>query len=111
MDSFFIADRKGNSLFAEVDDQRQEMKSLLAAQKNQFLQMKKLYTESEYEIRKLKREKAAMHRELQTCMSIFLNADKFYKGLCVNVIAFYGYCPSKLPSMSVKIFFQLRKTC
>lgn len=42
--------------------------------------MKKLYTESEHEIRKLKREKAAMHTELQRCMSIFLNADKFYKG-------------------------------
>lgn len=78
---FFLPDRKGNSLFAEVDDQRQEMKSLLAAQKNQFLQMKKLYTESEYEIRKLKREQAAMHKELQRCITIFLNADKFYKGL------------------------------
>lgn len=88
--ALFLPDRKGNSLFAEVDDQRQEMRSLLAAQKNQFLQMKKLYTESEYEIRKLKREQAAMHKELQRCITIFLNADKFYKGLYVKVMYFTG---------------------
>lgn len=63
------------------------MRSLLAAQKNQFLQMKKRYTESEYEIRKLKREKAAMHTELQRCMTIFLNADKFLKGLFLFLLS------------------------
>lgn len=38
---FFItlADKKGNSLFAEVDDQRQHMKQILAQQKQQYLKV------------------------------------------------------------------------
>ncbi|SPP79191.1 protein Spindly [Drosophila guanche] len=70
---------KGNSLFAEVDDQRQVMKQLLAAQKKSYLDMKKTYTESEFEIRRLKRENVAMHRELQACSTIFCSADKTYQ--------------------------------
>lgn len=31
-----FADKKGNSLFAEVDDQRQEMRDLLQRQKQQY---------------------------------------------------------------------------
>ncbi|TMW54858.1 hypothetical protein DOY81_000091 [Sarcophaga bullata] len=72
-------DRKGNSLFAEVDDQRQAMKQLLAAQKKSYLQMKKIYNESEHEIRRLKRENISMHTELEACSSIFCNADKVYQ--------------------------------
>ncbi|XP_001356697.2 protein Spindly [Drosophila pseudoobscura] len=70
---------KGNSLFAEVDDQRQVMKQLLAAQKKSYLDMKKTFTESEFEIRRLKRENVAMHRELQACSTIFCSADKTYQ--------------------------------
>ncbi|XP_055919820.1 protein Spindly [Eupeodes corollae] len=73
------AEQKGNSLFAEVDDQRQAMKQLLAAQKKSYLQMKKIFNESQHEIRRLKRENVAMHTELQTCSTIFCSADKVYK--------------------------------
>ncbi|XP_055837772.1 protein Spindly [Episyrphus balteatus] len=73
------AERKGNSLFAEVDDQRQAMKQLLANQKKSYLQMKKIFNESQHEIRRLKRENVAMHTELQTCSTIFCSADKAYK--------------------------------
>ncbi|KAH8413204.1 hypothetical protein KR009_008775 [Drosophila setifemur] len=72
-------DRKGNSLFAEVDDQRQVMKQLLAAQKKSYLDMKKTFTESQFEIRRLKRENVAMHTELQACSTIFCSADKTYQ--------------------------------
>lgn len=34
-----FSDKKGNSLFAEVDDQRQKMKDILAAQKQQYLKV------------------------------------------------------------------------
>ncbi|KAH8237535.1 hypothetical protein KR038_004141 [Drosophila bunnanda] len=72
-------DRKGNSLFAEVDDQRQAMKQLLAAQKKSYLDMKKTYADSQFEIRRLKRENVAMHTELQACSTIFCSADKTYR--------------------------------
>ncbi|XP_016982848.1 protein Spindly [Drosophila rhopaloa] len=72
-------DRKGNSLFAEVDDQRQVMKQLLAAQKKSYLDMKKTFTDSQFEIRRLKRENVAMHTELQACSTIFCSADKTYQ--------------------------------
>lgn len=71
-------DRKGNSLFAEVDDQRQVMKQVLMVQKKNYMEMKKIYTESEYEIRRLKRENKSFHTELESCISIFCNADKTY---------------------------------
>ncbi|KAH8249087.1 hypothetical protein KR032_005680 [Drosophila birchii] len=74
-----LIDRKGNSLFAEVDDQRQAMKQLLAAQKKSYLEMKKTYADSQFEIRRLKRENVAMHTELQACSTIFCSADKTYR--------------------------------
>ncbi|KAH8271969.1 hypothetical protein KR044_012409 [Drosophila immigrans] len=72
-------DRKGNSLFAEVDDQRQVMKHLLASQKKSYLDMKKIFNESKFEIHRLKRENIAMHTELQACSTIFCSADKTYQ--------------------------------
>lgn len=42
--------------------------------------MKKIYNESEHEIRRLKRENIAMHTELEACSAIFCNADKVYQG-------------------------------
>ncbi|XP_060659388.1 protein Spindly [Drosophila nasuta] len=72
-------DRKGNSLFAEVDDQRQAMKHLLASQKKSYLDMKKIFNDSKYEIHRLKRENIAMHTELQACSTIFCSADKTYQ--------------------------------
>lgn len=41
--------------------------------------MKKEYNESQNEIRRLKRENAAMHKELQICSDLFLNADRNYE--------------------------------
>ncbi|XP_017047617.1 protein Spindly [Drosophila ficusphila] len=73
------SDRKGNSLFAEVDDQRQVMKQLLAAHKKSYLDMKKTFADSQFEIRRLKRENVAMHTELQACSTIFCSADKTYQ--------------------------------
>ncbi|XP_018804017.1 PREDICTED: protein Spindly [Bactrocera latifrons] len=72
-------DRKGNSLFAEVDDQRQAMKKLLAAQKKSYIDMKKICHDSQSEIRRLKRENIAMHTELKECSSIFCSADRTYQ--------------------------------
>ncbi|EDW76425.1 uncharacterized protein Dwil_GK14670 [Drosophila willistoni] len=72
-------DRKGNSLFAEVDDQRQAMRQLLAAQKKSYLDMKKVYSDSKFEIHRLKRENSAMHKELDTCSNIFCSADRTYQ--------------------------------
>lgn len=48
--------------------------------------MKMEYNRSEQEIRALKRENAAMHKELQVCSDIFLNADKKYKGSLAEVV-------------------------
>lgn len=56
------------------------MKQLLTAQKKSYVQMKKIYNESEHEIRRLKRENISMHTELEACSSIFCNADKIYQG-------------------------------
>jgi len=81
-----FVDRKGNSLFAEVDDQRQAMKHLLAAQKKSYLDMKKTFSDSQFEIRRLKRENVAMHTELQACSTIFCSADKTYQ----SEYSFYG---------------------
>ncbi|XP_068150620.1 protein Spindly [Drosophila tropicalis] len=72
-------DRKGNSLFAEVDDQRQAMRQLLAAQKKSYLDMKKVFSDSKFEIHRLKRENSAMHKELETCSNIFCSADRTYQ--------------------------------
>lgn len=41
--------------------------------------MKKKYTEREFEIRHLKRENAAMQKEVEICKSIFLSADKNFR--------------------------------
>lgn len=43
--------------------------------------MKFEFDQSQQEIRSLKRENAAMHKELQICSAMFMNADKTYKGL------------------------------
>ncbi|XP_036336236.1 protein Spindly-like, partial [Rhagoletis pomonella] len=74
-------DRKGNSLFAEVDDQRQAMKKLLATQKKSYMDMKKIFHDSQSEIRRLKRENIAMHTELRECSTIFCAADRTYQSL------------------------------
>ncbi|KAJ6597361.1 Protein Spindly-B [Pseudolycoriella hygida] len=69
------ANARGNSLFAEVDDQRQKMKALLVAQKAKFIEMKNELEQSQREMRKLKRENAAMYKEMEVCSHTFLNAE------------------------------------
>lgn len=56
------------------------MRELLNAQKKNYLHMKKIYNESEAEIRRLKRENAAMHKELSACSALFLKADQDFIG-------------------------------
>ncbi|XP_070492402.1 putative leucine-rich repeat-containing protein DDB_G0290503 [Chironomus tepperi] len=59
--------RKGNSLFAEVDDQRQKMKKILQGERSHYLEMKKAYNSKEMEIRRLKRENLNIKSEIQAC--------------------------------------------
>lgn len=62
-----ILDRKGNSLFAEVDDQRQKMKQILLDERQEYLSMKKSFNAKEMEIRRLKRENLNIKSEIQSC--------------------------------------------
>jgi chromosome segregation ATPase len=71
--------KKGNSLFAEVDDQRQKMRSILATQNQQYQEMKKKFDEKNIEIRRLKLENDAIEKQLMECQFIFTNADQCYK--------------------------------
>lgn len=56
--------------------------------------MKKIYNESEHEIRRLKRENISMHTELEACSSIFCNADKIYQGKILILRFLYNSCIS-----------------
>ncbi|CAO1363493.1 unnamed protein product [Diamesa hyperborea] len=70
------ANRKGNSLFAEVDDQRQQMKSILHNQKIHYMEMKKAYNAKDMEIRRLKRENCNIKQEIQACSNLFKRSDQ-----------------------------------
>ncbi len=70
--------RKGNSLFAEVDDQRQKMKEILQKQNQTYLDMKKSYNCQKMEIRRLKRENVNIKQEIQACSNLFHRADQVY---------------------------------
>lgn len=50
--------------------------------------MKKKYSESDEEIRRLKRENADIHNEIKECINMFKNADKFYKSKLNEHIGF-----------------------
>lgn len=43
--------------------------------------MKKAYSTSQQEIRSLERQTASMHKELEICSSMFMNADHNYKSV------------------------------
>lgn len=68
--------KKGNSLFAEVVDQRQQVVQVLGAQNRSFKEMKRAYRQSEAEIRQLKEENSLMVREIGKIKSIFLSANR-----------------------------------
>lgn len=42
--------------------------------------MKQAYNESEFEIRRLKRENISMRQEIKACSELFNNADITYRG-------------------------------
>lgn len=46
-----------------------------------ILQMKKEHTDAQFTIRRLQRENAAMHREVEICSVMFRSADKYHKGM------------------------------
>lgn len=50
--------------------------------------MKKKYSESHDEIVRLKRENSDMHDEIKECVSMFKNADKFYRSKLNEHIGF-----------------------
>lgn len=72
-------DQKGNSLFAEVHDQREKVVSILNSQNKSYKQMKEAYRQSQSEIRRLKSENAVMVAEIEKVKTIFLNADVRHK--------------------------------
>lgn len=69
-------DRKGNSLFAEVDDQRKQMKTILQGERTHYLDMKKSFNAKEIEIRRLKRENFNIKQEIHACSSILVRGEK-----------------------------------
>lgn len=73
------ANKKGNSLFAEVDDQRQKMIDMLQAQRKRYLEMKKLHSESQFQIRRLTRENRELCDDIKTCSELFLKADSSFR--------------------------------
>lgn len=73
---FLVLDRKGNSLFAEVDDQRQKMKIMLQGERAHYLEMKKSFNAKEMEIRRLKRENMNIKMEIQACSDLLLRGEQ-----------------------------------
>lgn len=73
---YLILDRKGNSLFAEVDDQRQKMKTVLQNERSHYLEMKKTCNAKEIEIRRLKRENTNIKQEIQVCSGIMRRGEQ-----------------------------------
>ncbi|XP_049940170.1 myosin-2 heavy chain-like isoform X2 [Schistocerca serialis cubense] len=56
---------KGNSLFAEVEVSRQQLKNEAKKQKEQLLALQNTYSQTVFEIRKLMKENAKMSEELE----------------------------------------------
>ncbi|XP_058443733.1 protein Spindly [Malaya genurostris] len=73
------ANKKGNSLFAEVDDQRQKLIEMLETHKKRYREMKKLYSESQFQIRRLTRENREICNEIQDCSELFLRANRNFE--------------------------------
>ncbi|XP_021694237.1 protein Spindly [Aedes aegypti] len=73
------ANKKGNSLFAEVDDQRQKMIEMLQNQRKRYNEMKKLYGESQFQIRRLTRENEELCNEIKACSEMFTKADNTFR--------------------------------
>lgn len=63
-------------MFAEVDDQRQKMKSILQGERAHYNDMKKLFNSKEMEIRRLKRENRNIKTEIQTCSGLLQRGEQ-----------------------------------
>lgn len=75
MFSLFL-ERKGNSLFAEVDDQRKIMKEVLQHERFNYIEIKKMLNFKEFEIRRLKRENQNIKNEIQACSTLLMRSEK-----------------------------------
>ncbi|XP_063699633.1 protein Spindly [Culicoides brevitarsis] len=71
--------KKGNSLFAEVDDQRQKFRKLLNDQNDQYKQMKRAYQDGQLEIRRLRRENKEILEEMESCKELFKSSEAIFK--------------------------------
>lgn len=71
-----LLERKGNSLFAEVDDQRQKMKSVLQGERSHYTEMKKSFNSKEIEIRRLKRENFNIKQEISNCSNLITRGEE-----------------------------------
>lgn len=63
-------------MFAEVDDQRQKMKTILQGERAHYNDMKKLFNSKEIEIRRLKRENCNIKTEIQTCSGLLQRGEQ-----------------------------------
>ncbi|XP_055544144.1 protein Spindly [Wyeomyia smithii] len=71
--------KKGNSLFAEVHDQRQKLIEKLESQRKHYQEMKKQLSESQIQIRRLTRENRELCEEIQDCSELFLRSDRTFR--------------------------------
>lgn len=71
-----ILERKGNSLFAEVDDQRQKMKKVLQGERAHYNDMKQICNAKEMKIRQLKRENMNIKQEIQVCAGLLRRGEQ-----------------------------------
>ncbi|XP_058818625.1 protein Spindly isoform X2 [Topomyia yanbarensis] len=71
--------KKGNSLFAEVDDQRQKLIEMLESQRKHYHELKKLHSESQFQIRRLTRENKEICDEIQACSDLFVRANRNFQ--------------------------------
>lgn len=72
----FILDGKGNSLFAEVDEQRQQLKKVLIIERAHYNEMKKSVNAKEMENRRLKRENMNIKTEILTCSELLRRGEQ-----------------------------------
>ncbi|XP_053698083.1 protein Spindly [Sabethes cyaneus] len=71
--------KKGNSLFAEVHDQRQKLIEKLESQRKHYQEMKKQLSESQIQIRRLTRENRELCGEIQDCSQMFFRSDQTFR--------------------------------
>lgn len=71
-----LSDRKGNSLFGEVDIQRKKLAETVKTIHAQYLDLKKQFKSKEIEIHRLRRENVNIKQEIQTCSSLLARGEQ-----------------------------------